>query len=110
MTPELTRLRDELADDYTAMILPPEDDSFRDTFKDGFDAGAKAALSLSEELVEALKYYAHPDHYTETMRMEGLRQPGVLIEGGDKARKALAKFKQYSAQESEANSKAARND
>lgn len=94
MTPELTRLRDEQAGCYCFDERRQRGDNRKYyAFIAGFDAGAKAALSLSEELVEALEYYAHPDHYTETMRMEGLRQPGVLTEGGEMARKALSNFK-----------------
>lgn len=38
---------------------------------------------------EALEYYAHPDHYEPTEKMGGTRPPGVLVEQGDFARKAL---------------------
>lgn len=43
------------------------------------------------ELEKALEYYAHPDHYVETMRLSGMRPPGVLVEGGKKAREVLGK-------------------
>lgn len=40
-------------------------------------------------LVKALKYYANADHYKERKTMGGIRQPGVLAEGGSAAREAL---------------------
>lgn len=41
------------------------------------------------EIQDALEYYAHPDHYEENYRLSGLRPPGVLVERGGKARRAL---------------------
>ncbi len=42
-------------------------------------------------IAEALEYYAHPDHYTEspTLNKPGVRPPGVLTDKGAKARRAL---------------------
>lgn len=38
--------------------------------------------------IEACEYYGHPDHYEERHTLTGTRPPGVLVEGGEKARKA----------------------
>lgn len=47
--------------------------------------------ALVRELVGALEYYAHPDHYESCETLGGTRDPGVLVELGRKARFALAK-------------------
>jgi hypothetical protein len=58
---------------------------------------AHAAIAATRTQVmilrEALEYYAHPDHYEEHITLGGTRQPGVLTEGGGKARAALKKIK-----------------
>ncbi len=43
--------------------------------------------------VQALEFYAHPDHYEERVTLSGTRKPGVLTEGGEKARACLAKLR-----------------
>ena len=43
------------------------------------------------KLEEALQYYAHPDHYEPRVTLGGERPPGVVTEGGAKARKVLGK-------------------
>lgn len=45
--------------------------------------------SAYQKAIEALKFYAHPEHYEERITLSGARQPGVLTEGGDKARATL---------------------
>ncbi len=46
---------------------------------------------MIKELTKALEYYSHPDHYTESQTLGGIRQPGVLTEGGKLAREVLNK-------------------
>lgn len=60
------------------------------------DRAVKRIHELEEQIniaVEALEYYEHPTHYEETVTLGGTRQPGVLTEGGRKARTALAKIR-----------------
>lgn len=57
---------------------------------------AERIYELEEQIeiaVEALEYYEHPAHYEETVTLGGTRQPGVLTEGGHKARTTLAKIR-----------------
>jgi len=50
---------------------------------------AHGPIARDVAMVEALGYYANPAHYESTPSLtEGLRPPGVLTEGGEKARKA----------------------
>lgn len=59
------------------------------------EASTDTILELCEALESAremAEYYAHPDHYEETIRIGGTRPPSVLIERGNKARDWLAKY------------------
>lgn len=49
----------------------------------------ESELKLSAQMREALAYYSHHDHYDGSFTLGGLRQPGVLTEGGQKAREAI---------------------
>lgn len=52
-------------------------------------------VSLKNNLkicLNSLRYYSHPDHYEEFKTMGGLRQPGVLTEGGRLARKTISEI------------------
>jgi hypothetical protein len=64
-----------------------------DSIRDGFRLEMQFVL---QELVEALEYYAHPEHYEERETIRGPRAPGVLVEGGQKAREALKTFRKDS--------------
>jgi hypothetical protein len=57
----------------------------------------KSIKEYNEKLAEALKYYAHKDHYEDRMTLSGHRPPGVMAERGDKAREALADYSLQSA-------------
>jgi hypothetical protein len=50
------------------------------------------ADDFKKELLDVLEYYADAAHYKEFVTPGGRRQPGVLTEGGAKARAAIAKF------------------
>lgn len=61
------------------------EDAYVRGLKEGQDQSAKRIF----ELEQALEYYAHPDHYEKRITFGGERPPGVLTEGGKKARKIL---------------------
>ena len=51
-----------------------------------------------EDIIETLRYYAHRDHYEESATLEnrlGVRPPGVLNDGGFKARCMLKRLKPH---------------
>lgn len=67
---------------------------------DGSYLVAKQRLSVVESklalAIEALEYYAHPDHYETRYTIspsDGPQREGVLNEGGDKAREVLKKLR-----------------
>lgn len=51
--------------------------------------------AVMPEVIEALEYYSHPDHYEENIKMSGIRPPGILTEAGDKARAVLESWKRF---------------
>lgn len=50
-------------------------------------------LGALERTLEALEYYAHPDHYEAVYSFMGERPAGVLTDGGRKARTLLQELK-----------------
>ena len=47
--------------------------------------------AFKAEIFSVLEYYAEKENYEPTQRLGGLRPAGVLAEGGDFARRAIAK-------------------
>lgn len=63
---------------------------YHDLLDQAHDNIVSSLMQVIEGLRDSLKYYSHPDSYEGRETLSGWRQPGVLTEGGNKARQSLA--------------------
>ena len=109
MNKNLKAKRDELADAYSTSLKPYLDIHLPTIdFKKGFEEGAAEVMKQASKLVEALELYGNAKHWSEhrdlkfTMIKKDYERHEIFVDGhdcseyygGNRARKALAEWKE----------------